>query len=131
MSLRSPLWAAPTSAISLWPEAMRASAIRTASTPAASSPMKVRDEPVTPWTIEMLPASRFESWARNSVGLRSLIRRLLRNAGAALPLVRSVISAQSTARSRSPPPAATIMSVRPRISVLPLMPAESSASPAA
>ena len=55
-------------------------AMRTASTPAASSPMNVRDEPVTPWTIEMLPASRLESCARNSVGRRSLISRSLRKA---------------------------------------------------
>ena len=46
---------------------------------ALSSPMKVREAPVTPCTIEMLPASRFESWARKSVGRRSLIRRSLRN----------------------------------------------------
>ena len=45
-----------------------------------SSPMKVRDEPVTPCTIEMLPASRLESCARNSVGRRSLISRSLRKA---------------------------------------------------
>ena len=72
--------APPTSAMSLWPASMRASAMRTASTPAASSPMKVRDEPVTPCTIEMLPASRLESCARNSVGRRSLISRSLRKA---------------------------------------------------
>jgi hypothetical protein len=40
--------------------------------PAPSSPMKVRDEPVTLWTMEMLPASRLESCARKSVGRRSL-----------------------------------------------------------
>ena len=45
-----------------------------------SSPMKVREEPVTPCTIEMLPASRLESCARNSVGRRSLISRSLRKA---------------------------------------------------
>ena len=39
--------------------------------------MKVREEPVTPCTIEMLPASRFESCARNSVGRRSLISRFV------------------------------------------------------
>ena len=44
-----------------------------------SSPMKVREAPVTPCTIEMLPASRFESWARKSVGRRSPIRRSFRN----------------------------------------------------
>ncbi len=76
----------PTSAMSLWPAVMRASAIRTASTPADSSPMKVRDEPVTPCTIEMLPASRFESCARNSVGRRSLISRSLRNASGSAAL---------------------------------------------
>ena len=42
--------------------------------------MKVRDEPTTPCTSEMLPASRFGSCARNSVGRRSLISRSLRNA---------------------------------------------------
>ena len=40
-----------------------------------SSPMKVREEPVTPCTIEMLPASRLDDCARNSVGRRSLISR--------------------------------------------------------
>ena len=41
--------------------------------------MNVRDEPVTLWTIEMLPATRFGSCARKSVGRRSLERRSLRN----------------------------------------------------
>ena len=40
-----------------------------------SSPMKVRDEPTTPCTMEILPASRLESCARNRVGRRSLISR--------------------------------------------------------
>ena len=53
-------------------------AMRIASTPLDSSPMKVREAPVTPWTMEMLPASRFESWARKRVGRRSPIRRSLR-----------------------------------------------------
>ncbi len=35
--------------------------------------MKVREEPVTLWTIEMLPASRLESRARNRVGRRSVV----------------------------------------------------------
>ena len=106
------------------PASMRASAMRTASTPAASSPMKVRDEPVTPCTIEMLPASRLESCARNSVGRRSLISRSLRKASRLLRAWRSPTRiAVSTAMSRSPPPAATIMSVRARSSALPLMPA--------
>src|ERR1700749_1391266 len=70
--------------MSLWPAAIRASAIRAASTPAPSSPMKVRDDPVTPCTIAILPASRFESWARNSVGRKSFIRRSLRKPGAEL-----------------------------------------------
>ena len=117
--------------MSLWPAAIRASAILAASTPAASSPMKVRDDPVTPCTIAMLPANRFESCARNSVGRRSFISRSLRKPGAELPLTSALRMLQSTARSRSPPPAATIMSIRPRISLLPLTPAESSASPAA
>ena len=65
--------------MSVWPEAMRACATRMASTPHCSSPMKVREAPVTPCTIEMLPASRFESCARKSVGRRSPIRRSLRN----------------------------------------------------
>ena len=50
----------PTSMMSPWPAAIRAQAIRTASAPLASSPMKVRDEPITPCTMEMLPASRFD-----------------------------------------------------------------------
>ena len=37
--------------------------------------MKVRDEPTTPCTSEILPASRLESWARNSVGRRSASSR--------------------------------------------------------
>ena len=63
--------------LSTWPEAIRAWAMRRASMPAASSPMKVREAPVTPWTMAMLPASRFESWARNSVGRRSLMQVLV------------------------------------------------------
>src|SRR5258708_26133416 len=77
ISLRSPLCAAPTKAPSLCPEAIFAHAIRTASTPAASSPIKVRDDPDTPWTIDMLPASRLDSCARNRVGRRSFISRSL------------------------------------------------------
>ncbi len=38
----------PTRKMSFWPEAMRACAMRIASTPLNSSPMKVRDAPVTP-----------------------------------------------------------------------------------
>ena len=49
--------------------------------------MKVREEPVTPWTIEMLPASRLESCARNSVGRRSLISLSLRKSSC-LPALR-------------------------------------------
>ena len=59
-------------------------AMRTASTPAASSPMKVRDEPVTPCTMEMLPASRLESCARNRVGRRSLGSTLVEEHAAVL-----------------------------------------------
>ena len=66
--------------MSLCPAMMRASAMRTASMPADSSPMKVREDPVTPCTIEILPASRLESCARNKVGRRSLISRSLRKA---------------------------------------------------
>src|SRR5215468_2416552 len=66
--------------MSLCPAAMRACAIRTASTPANSSPMKVREEPVTPCTIEMLPARRLESCARNRVGRRPVISCSLRKA---------------------------------------------------
>src|SRR4030088_678135 len=44
----SPFCAAPISAMSLCPEAMRGSAIRAASMLAASPPMKVRDDPDTP-----------------------------------------------------------------------------------
>ena len=50
------------------------------------------------------------------------------------PHIRSVNShgmVSLGSRPRSPPPAATIMSMRPRISLLPLTPADSSASPAA
>ena len=111
--MRSPLWDPPTSAMSLCPEETRASAMRTASTPADSSPMNVRDEPVTPCTMEMLPASRLESWARNSVGRRSLISRSLRKAPGSSTFPRLERMVPSTAMSRSPPPAATIMSMRP------------------
>ena len=45
----------------------------------ASSPMKVRDEPITPCTIEMLPASRLDSCARNNVGRRSASKCSFRN----------------------------------------------------
>src|SRR4029453_14045793 len=66
---------------------MRACAMRMAATPDCSSPMNVREAPVTPCTIEILPARRFESWARNSVGRRSLIRPALqKNAPGARPL---------------------------------------------
>jgi hypothetical protein len=98
--------------------------------PASSRPMlKVRDDLDTPWTIDMLPASRLDSCARNRVGRRSFISRSLSTPD--LASARAVKIAASTSRSRSPPPAATIMSVRARISLLSLMPAESSASPAA
>jgi hypothetical protein len=50
------------------PSARRWAATRTASAPACSSPISERDAPVTPCTMEMLPASRLESCARNSVG---------------------------------------------------------------
>ena len=129
------IWSAlaqpPTSAISLWPAAMRARATRIASTPADSSPMKVREEPVTPCTMEMLPATRFESCARNNVGRRSFISRSLRKAaGRSVLRIPDRIMA-STAASRSPPPAATIMSMPASSLALPLTPALSSASPAA
>src|SRR5262249_383170 len=97
----------------LCPAVMRASAMRTASTPAASSPMNVREEPVTPWTMEILPASRLESCARNSVGRRSLISRSLRKASGLADLGLLVRIAASTATSRSPPPPATTMSLPP------------------
>ena len=74
-----------------------ASAMRTASTPADSSPMKVREEPVTPCTMEMLPASRFDSCARNSVGRRSLISRSLRKASGSAPCASPVRIVPSTA----------------------------------
>ena len=73
MSGCSALSAPPTSACVDWPERMRAAAVSTAETPEPSSPMKVRDEPVTLWTMEILPASRLESCARNSVGLSSVV----------------------------------------------------------
>ncbi len=117
--------------MSLCPAWMRDNAIRTASTPADSSPMKVRDMPVTPCTIEMLPAMRFDNCARNNVGRRSLISRSLRKVPLFSALRRPLSTAASTASSRSPPPAATIMSMRPSSSALPLAPALSSARPAA
>ena len=80
--------------MSLCPDSIRASAIRAASMPAASSPMKVRDVPHTPWTMAMLPASRLESWARNSVGRRSFISRSLRKAGLELPLASAFMIAE-------------------------------------
>jgi hypothetical protein len=100
------------------PAPMRACATRMASMPAASSPMKVRDEPVTPCTIEMLPASRLDSCARNKVGRRSLISRSLRNAPGRSAFGRPDKMAASTASSRSPPLAATIMSMRASRSAL-------------
>ena len=44
-----------------WPALMRWKAVSMAEIPADSSPMKVREEPVTPCTMEMLPASRLEN----------------------------------------------------------------------
>ena len=96
----------------------------------ASSPMKVREEPTTPCTSEILPASRFGSCARNSVGRRSLISRSLRKAPGSSALRMPAMIAVSTAMSRSPPPAATIMSVWSSSSGLPAMPASVSARPA-
>ncbi len=128
---RSALYEPPTSARSPWPAAMRAQAIRTASTPEASSPMKVRDEPATPCTIEMLPASRLDSCARNRVGRKSLVSRSFSSTPGSAACGRAARRASSTARSLSPPPAATIMSIRPSRSALPFTPALSSARPAA
>ena len=93
--------------------------------------MKVRDEPVTPCTIEMLPASRLESCARNRVGRRSLISRSLTKASAFAALSTFAATLRSTCASRSPPPAATIMSMRERNSGFAFTPALSSARPAA
>ncbi len=93
--------------------------------------MNVREEPVTPCTIEMLPATRFESCARNNVGRRSFISRSLRKASGRSLLRNPDRIIASTAASRSPPPAATIMSMRASNSTLPLTPALSRASPAA
>ena len=87
-----------------------------------SSPMNVREEPVTPCTIEILPASKLESCARNRVGRRSLISRSFRNAAGFGACAMPLRMVESTVRSRSPPPAATIMSICERISVLPLTP---------
>ena len=80
--------------------------------------MKVREEPVTPCTIEILPASRLESCARNRVGRRSPISRSLRKAAGLAACGMPVRIVESTARSRSPPPAATIMSMCERMSVV-------------
>jgi len=87
--------------------------------------MKVREEPTTPWTIEMLPASRFESWARNSVGRSPSISRAFE------PATGFASTAASTAGSRSPPPAQTIMWVCASKVASPFRHAWSSARPAA
>jgi hypothetical protein len=68
---------------------------------------------------------------QNSVGRRSLIRCSLRKASGFAAFAIPDMIAESTFSSRSPPPAATIMSMRARSSALPLTPALSSASPAA
>jgi hypothetical protein len=70
--------------------------------------MNVRDDAVTLCTIDMLPASRFESCARNNVG-RSAVGRisLASNSVSVVELMVSRIL-ESTAVSRSPLPAATI-----------------------
>ena len=60
--------------------------------------MKVREEPVTPCTMEILPASRLESCARNNVGRRSLISRSLRKAAGfcacAMPLKNRAVDVE-------------------------------------
>jgi hypothetical protein len=116
--------------MSPWSAAMRRAAISTALTLASSSPMKVRDEPVTLWTMAMLPATRLGSWARKRVGRRSFESRSLMNSCAAGALPTPSRMVWSTIRSRSPPAAATTMLVLARMSRLPVMPASSSASPA-
>ena len=58
--------------------------------------MKVRDEPVTPWTMAILPARRLDSCARKSVGRRSFISRSLRKPGAELPLASAFRIPEST-----------------------------------
>ena len=88
MSRRSAFIAPPTSAWVDCPDRMRRKAVSTAEMPAASSPMKVREEPVTLWTIEMLPASRFDSWARNSVGRSSVVSFSLSSTSGSLRLRR-------------------------------------------
>ncbi len=93
--------------------------------------MKVRDEPVTLWTMEMLPASRLESCARKSVGRSSVVSFSLSSTSRSLRLADASRMAASTASSRSPPPAATTMSMVAQSASSPLMPASSSASPAA
>src|SRR6266702_3089066 len=69
--------------------------------------------------MEMLPASKFESCARNRVGRRSLISRSLMKASGSAALRSPVMMVASTSTSRSPPPPATIMSVLPSSAALP------------
>ena len=91
----------------------RAGDLDGAETPALSSPRKVRDEPVTLWTIEMLPASEIgelgEEERRAEVVGEALVEELLRRRRASPSPSRIVAS---TAKSRSPPLAATTMWVR-------------------
>ena len=68
MSLCSAFNAPPTRIWVLWPERMRARAVCSAEMPAPSSPMKVREEPVTLWTMEMLPASKLDKLRQKQRG---------------------------------------------------------------
>src|SRR6202035_637790 len=77
----------------------------------ASSPRKVREEPVTLCTTEMFPASMLESCDRNSVGRRSLISFSFSRRARFAAVRRSFRSLQSSAVSRSPPVATTRRSV--------------------
>ena len=91
--------------------------------------MKVREEPVTLWTIEMLPASRLESCARNSVGRSSVVSFSLSSTPRSVRLAEAARIDVSTASSRSPPAAATTMSMVEQSASSPFMRASSSARP--
>ena len=116
-SVRSPLCAAPTSAMSLCPDSMRASAIRAASMRggflaherARGAGHAMDDRDIAGEQVGELRQKQ----RRPQIVHQPFVEEGRR--GVALARRRSG-SRMSTAMSRSPPPAATIMSVRPRIS---------------
>ena len=63
--------------------------MRIASIPACSSPMKVREAPVTPWTMAMLPASRLDNCAKEQ-RRADITHQPLVEEGALIGLVRDL-----------------------------------------